>query len=292
MQCSAALLLPGARRRQDTLRTDRPRTGETVVLVPGASLPLRVWDPVMEPLRRLGYRVLRFDLVGRGGGTSLNVKSGLESDIAQIEALLGELQLREPVHMVGLASGAISVAAFALAQPQRVASNSLIAPDGWQTLSLREKIFLAPIMGEMLITTHVAQRLLLKRVRRYSDVPEIQKFLHQLMLGALIQPGYMRAVLDYVRAFPLNEGHAYYKQLARSGHAVRVLLGADDHINRIEDLHDLIQSFGPAAVDVMVGIGHLPHVEAPDVVAESLHKHFAKAVLSVAAKPEVASHAE
>src|SRR5262245_34415341 len=38
----------------------------TIVLVPGATLPFFVWDPIIDPLLEAGFRVLRFDLLGRG----------------------------------------------------------------------------------------------------------------------------------------------------------------------------------------------------------------------------------
>ncbi len=266
-----------------------PADGEVIVLVTGATLPLSVWDPLVEPLLRLGYRVLRFDLAGRGGTTTLDVRPGLDSVMAQHGALLDGLELRRPVHLVGLASGAISVSAFALAQPKRVARIALLAPDGRQTLSLREKVFVAPLIGELLIAT-VARRIMLKRVRQYSDRAEVQQFLHALMLDALSGPGYQRAVLDYVRAFPLQQGQAYYAGLARAGFAVRVILGAEDHINQLQDMQKLTESLGPGAVEILHDIGHLPHVEASEAVADALHAHFAAAGRHATGAPRVANH--
>jgi pimeloyl-ACP methyl ester carboxylesterase len=43
-----------------------PDSGDTVVLVPGATLPLAVWEPLAPSLVECGYRVIRYDLPGRG----------------------------------------------------------------------------------------------------------------------------------------------------------------------------------------------------------------------------------
>ena len=43
-----------------------PETGELIVLVHGFSSPMVVWDKIYESLIQSGYRVLRFDLYGRG----------------------------------------------------------------------------------------------------------------------------------------------------------------------------------------------------------------------------------
>src|SRR5690242_4931268 len=41
-------------------------TGRAVVLVHGFSVPYYIWDPVFDTLTRAGFRVLRYDLFGRG----------------------------------------------------------------------------------------------------------------------------------------------------------------------------------------------------------------------------------
>src|SRR5262245_26484688 len=47
----------------------------TVVLVPGATLPLFVWDPIIDPLVEAGFRVLRFDFLGRGYSDRPNLRN-------------------------------------------------------------------------------------------------------------------------------------------------------------------------------------------------------------------------
>ncbi len=43
-----------------------PENGEAVVLVHGFSVPYFIWDPTFQALTSSGFRVLRFDLYGRG----------------------------------------------------------------------------------------------------------------------------------------------------------------------------------------------------------------------------------
>ncbi len=43
-----------------------PENAPTVVLVHGFSVPYYIWDPTFEALTRAGFRVLRYDLYGRG----------------------------------------------------------------------------------------------------------------------------------------------------------------------------------------------------------------------------------
>ena len=43
-----------------------PVGGEKVVLVHGLSVPYYIWDPTFDALTEAGFRVLRYDLYGRG----------------------------------------------------------------------------------------------------------------------------------------------------------------------------------------------------------------------------------
>src|SRR5438067_7104597 len=43
-----------------------PAGGTPILLVPGFSTPYNVWDPTYEGLTKAGFRVLRYELFGRG----------------------------------------------------------------------------------------------------------------------------------------------------------------------------------------------------------------------------------
>jgi len=250
-----------------------PEGADTVVLVPGASLPLAVWEPLMAPLLEAGLQVLRYDLPGRGHSSPLHIKAGLDADGLQLQALLDGLNLQRPLHLVGLASGALSVAAYVQQQRQRVARVALIAPDGVKTLSFGEKLFVAPILGELLGAT-LARRLMLKRILKYSARTEVRAFLQELMRYALQGATYQKSLLAYVRALPLHEGPRYYRQLAQTGIATCVICGGDDEVNPVHTMAPLQELLGREAVHVLEGVGHLPQVEEPRRVADLLLRHF------------------
>jgi len=56
-----------------------PASGESVVLVHGFSVPACIWDPTFEFLTSAGYRVLRFDLYGRGHSDRPDLAYTIES---------------------------------------------------------------------------------------------------------------------------------------------------------------------------------------------------------------------
>lgn len=205
-----------------------PESRDLVVLVPGATLPLAVWEPLVPGLVESGFQVLRYDLPGRGYSSLLERPAGLESDVEQIDALLDGLGLERPVHLVGLASVALSAAAYASEHRERVMRVALTAPDGLATrFSLMGKIFLAPLVGDLASAT-VADRILLARAPRYSAREDVRGFVRELLLFALRGEHYRRAVLEYARALRLHEAEAHYNawrrrvSACRSSGAVRI----------------------------------------------------------------------
>ena len=251
-----------------------PESGELVVLVPGATLPLAVWEPLVPLLVESGFQVLRYDLPGRGYSSPLARPAGLESDVEQIDALLHELAAERPVDLVGLASGALSAAAYASAHPERVRRMALIAPDGVAThLSFMGRLFLAPVVGDLVSATF-ADRILLARATRYSAREDVRGFVRELLLFALRGEHYRREVLAYARALPLHDAEAYYRRLAATGIAVQIVWGSEDRITPVEAAEPMRAIFGSDPVVVLAGVGHLPFVEEPSRVARLLTEHF------------------
>jgi pimeloyl-ACP methyl ester carboxylesterase len=84
-----------------------PAGAPVVVLVHGFSVPSYLWDRTVVPLQQAGYRVLRFDLYGRGYSDRPDVDYGLDVYVSQLRDLLAGLQLRQPLLGDYLASVAL-----------------------------------------------------------------------------------------------------------------------------------------------------------------------------------------
>jgi pimeloyl-ACP methyl ester carboxylesterase len=248
--------------------------GPTIVLVAGATLPLPVWEPLVEPLLAAGFQVLRYDLPGRGHTAAEQLGTDFEAHILQLHDLLTGLPLSPALHIVGLASGALLAAAYAAKHLQRVASVGLLAPDGAAThFTFSERLLSAPVVGELLMGP-LAQRILLARVPRYSERADVQDFVRKLLAYALTGPDFRSAVLATVRGFPLHEGEAVYQALAATGIPTRIIWGGEDRITPPLAAPRFMAMFGADALSIIPGVGHLPFVEQPADVAAMLGQFF------------------
>src|SRR5919206_4763669 len=74
-----------------------PERDETVVLIHGFSVPYFIYDPTFEFLTKSGFRVLRYDLFGRGFSDRPDTRYGIDLFVRQLGDLLDALQLARPV---------------------------------------------------------------------------------------------------------------------------------------------------------------------------------------------------
>jgi pimeloyl-ACP methyl ester carboxylesterase len=105
-----------------------PVNGRVALLVHGFSVPSFIWDPTFKALSEAGYRVIRYDLYGRG----LSDRPDAAYDGAfydqQIDDLLKALQVNGQVDLFGLSFGGFVTAHYASTHPQRIRTLNLVDP--------------------------------------------------------------------------------------------------------------------------------------------------------------------
>ncbi len=270
-ECHQLLPYPGG---ETHFALEGPSAGPLIALIPGATLPLAVWDALVERLTESGFRVLRYDLLGRGYSSRLPRRANLRTFTDQLHGLLQGLGLDGPVHLVGLALGALIAAAYAAEPRADVGRLAWIAPDGVRTrFTFAERLFTAPVLGDLL-SRFMADRILMARVPRYSTREDVQRFVRELLEFALSRPDFRSAVLTTVRKLPIHEGEAYYQQVAERGIPTRIVWGGQDLVTPVEAAGPLRRLFGEEALHIQDEAGHLPFLEAPGPVADVVISHF------------------
>jgi len=117
-----------------------PHLKETVVLVHGFSVPYFIFDPTFEFLTNSGFRLLRYDLFGRGFSDRPEARYNIELFLRQLGDLLDELGLTLPVSLVGLSTGG---PAFGARNVPRYAVTALASPSLNPSAGMRVSGFMA-----------------------------------------------------------------------------------------------------------------------------------------------------
>ncbi|MEQ9366851.1 MAG: alpha/beta hydrolase [Leptospirales bacterium] len=242
-----------------------PEAGPIVVLIPGATIPCFVWEPLLPILGAAGYRTITYDLYGRGYSDRPELVYDSDLHRTQLEELLEYLYVRKPVHLVQLAFGALIGAAFALARPRQVLGWTAIGADGFGVrFSLAGRLLQTPYLGDSLFDL-IGNRFLVGRMRDYARDPARVADITNRYAATLQWKGFKRAVSSSVRNMPIHDSAQLYRRMSEQGTRALIVYGRDDRVTPYPGEERLRRAFPQnAEFHVLEGVGHLPQVELPE----------------------------
>jgi pyruvate dehydrogenase E2 component (dihydrolipoamide acetyltransferase) len=233
-------------------------TGDApILLIHGFGADLNTWmfnQPVLAERRR----TVALDLSGHGGSTKvLDFALDAAGFAADIDHLLAALAI-DRVHLVGHSMGAAIALSFAMSQPDRVASLTMIAPAG-----LGREINAAFIDGFV-------------KMERRRDAQEVLRLLvhdPDLVGRAMVEDVLRYKRLDGIAAalaaiavewFPGGvQREALAALVPALAMPVQIVWGRDDRIIPVAHAEALA---GRVPVHLLDNVGHLPHMEKANEV--------------------------
>nr|BAM62578.1 alpha/beta hydrolase [uncultured microorganism] len=239
---------------------------QTVILVPGFSVPYPIWDPTFEAMVEAGFQVLRYDLYGRGYSDRPDTFYDQDMFDRQLWTLLDVLGINKRIDLVGLSlGGAISVI-FSDRHPESVRKLCLIDPAGlpWKQ-SLPARLVKTRVLGELIMGL-LGDKVLVSNLsdffygdRRYVDLK--QEFLNQMQYV-----GFKKALLSTLRSGVATGAVEAYARVGKRGCPVMLIWGREDRVVPFElskRVMELIPNIEFHAIDEAA---HIPHFERPEVV--------------------------
>ena len=121
--------------------------GTPCVLVHGYATPYFIYDKLFDALVENGYRVLRYDLLGRGLSERVNAVYDAALFARQLKELTDEIFPGEAFHLFGTSMGGTVTATFCATYPGRAKSVTWLAPAGMDTFRPPFYMKLANIRG-------------------------------------------------------------------------------------------------------------------------------------------------
>ena len=243
-----------------------PPDAQTVVLVHGFSIPYYIWDPTFAALVEAGFRVLRFDLYGRGFSDRPDTEYNADLYDRQLSSLLHALDIRAPVDVAGLSMGGPVTVHFADRHPERVRRLVLVDPAGFPLKQpLAAGLIRAPLVGEWLMDRFGGQILvkgLVKDLKEPSRFPDYQQRYRTQMQYA----GFKRALLSTLRSGFLTHAADAYRRVGEQKRPVLLIWGREDSVIPFA-ISDKVKAAIPhAEFHAIDDAGHVPHLERPDAV--------------------------
>lgn len=244
---------------------DGPADGPPVVLVHGFSVPSYVWEPLHERLAAAGFRVIRFDLYGRGWSARPQRVHDRDLFAEQLGDLLDALGL-ERVDLVGLSMGGAIAGRLVAREPARVRRLALIAP---LTLAFDVGPMRWPVVGEWLNRVWLLPKLAASQLSDYVH-PERHPGWSERFLPQMQYEGFGHAILSSLRHVMTRDSLGDFAAADRAGVPALLVWGRQDSVVPFEQ-NEAVRAAMPRIEFLPVDeAGHLPHREQPDLVAARL----------------------
>ncbi len=237
----------------------------TVVLVHGFSVPYFIFDPTFHFLTQCGFRVLRYDLFGRGFSDRPDVNYNINLFVKQLADLLDALRLTRPVTLIGLSMGGPITAAFTARYPQRVERLVLIDPAGARPIVLSRilNLMTKPYVGEVILSL-VGSGGMVKNIASDFFDKQLIDHLQQRYLVQMQFKGFRRAILSTIRNNMLDSFIDIYRKVGSLNKPTLLIWGRHDTTVPFKHSDDIRAVIPNSEFHVMEDCSHIPHYEKPE----------------------------
>lgn len=238
-----------------------------IVLIHGFSVPYFIWDPTFDFLTQSGFRVLRYDLFGRGRSDRPRTRYNIQLFVRQLKNLLDALEITEPVHLAGLSMGGPISAAFVEKFPERVKSHILIDPAGARPIRLSWALKAAklPLVPELALGLFGGEGLVKSIASDFFSQELIGEF--QAKYRAQMRfKGFLRAILSTVRNGMLDSFLETYQRVGKLNKPTLLIWGRNDTTVPFADSELLREAIPHAQFHAVENSSHIPHYEKPEEV--------------------------
>ncbi len=251
-----------------------PAGGATVLLIPGFSTPYNIWDPTYDALTQAGFRVLRYDLFGRGWSDRPKAAYDADFYVKQVAGLLDALEIHEPVDVAGVSMGGPIAVTFAARHPGRVRRVLLFDPGYFTGFQLNFPLR-APVLGEYNMAITVAPGL---AKSQWKDFAHPERYPHYLdpYYEQMRYPGFRRALLATLRNYVSKDSSGDYRTLGKSSKPVLLIWGKADRDTPIELSQKILEAVPLAEFHSIDDAAHIPHYEHPEIVNPIILRFLAK----------------
>jgi pimeloyl-ACP methyl ester carboxylesterase len=243
-----------------------PEGGEVVVLIHGIAGPMGIWNNVTTCLSEIGFRVLQYDLYGRGYSDRPTERYDIDLFAEQFRQLVVELKLKTPMSLIGWSLGGMISGVYATRFPGEVNHLILIAPAGLDvTLPTTARIGMVPVLGELLISMW-GRGIVLKSLTRGLHRRELAGEYIALVSEQMQHRGYLRAFLSTLRHCAYRDSTKEYQAVGELGISVLLISGSEDTTIPVSARNKIVSLIPDLEHREIKGAGHIPMLEAPEAV--------------------------
>lgn len=216
---------------QTHYRWHGPETGQIALCIHGLSTPSYVFAATERSLATLGYRVLSYDLYGRGLSDRVRGPQNADFFQTQLNDLLADQKVDGEITVVGFSMGAQIATKFAAENGTRVEALILAAPAGIasKTSEQNNPLWLMPVVGDWLAPV-LGGWAMRRELVEHRSTPTIIPDLEDRQAAETQTRGFLPAVLSSRRNLLSTSLLPDLEKVSRLNIPVLAIWGAEDPI--------------------------------------------------------------
>jgi len=248
-----------------------PQDGPVLVCVHGLSTPSHVFDWLVPGLARMGFRVLSYDLYGRGFSDRPRGAQTRSFFIRQLRELLQHQGVAGDITLLGYSMGGSIATVFACEEPERLRRLILLAPAGLIHTPgvLAEAARRLPGIGDWLMLGFGGAQLRRGARMQPAQAP-VLRALTDLQDAETRMRGYLPAVLSSQRNMLAETLEDEHRALAEQGVPVQAIWGEMDTSIPLRAMGKLVECNRDAHQVTIRGAGHGLGYTHPDEVLAAI----------------------
>ncbi len=247
-----------------------PPAGSPVVLVHGGTIPMWTWDAYVPALIGVGFRVLRYDMFGRGESALPSAPHDRHLFRVQLLELLDRTGLSAPVNLVGYSFGGATTLSFAARHPDRVRSLALIAPAVfYERGNAAVRLLRMPVLGPAFLRLMGLRRMAARAQEVWEGSPKGGVYA-DLFKRQLARRGFPRAFLSFARTDALGDYRPFLGAVGEHKLPVLLVWGDEDAEVPSEDMRSVRDAIPGIRYSELEGCTHGVVFSAEDRVLEAL----------------------
>jgi len=246
-----------------------PAEGEVLVLVHGLTTPSFIWRGLIGGLTEAGFRVLAYDLYGRGLSDAPRGAQTRAFFTRQLRELLADQGVTGDFSIMGFSMGGLIAGIFAAEEAERVDRVILIAPAGFDYTPSRAERFLRdmPVLGDWL-NLALGGWLIRRRAAAVARLATTPPDIAARQAAATRSRGFARAMLSSQRNILRDELGEAMGELRRIYVPVLAIWGEADGVIPITSVGRLAQANPDARQVTIPGATHwLPVTHPREILA-------------------------
>ena len=244
-----------------------PESGRKVVLVPGFTAPLFVWDHTFRTLVNAGFQVLRYDLFGRGFSDRPNAKYTMQFLVDQLYKLLERLHIDDyDLSLVGFNLGGGICTTFADLYMNMVSKISLFSPIGFAYDSSTYPFYLRiPLLNQLTMRFFSPEMLIEGQQTDFQHQnPNVKEYLERYKEQFMYQ-GIMQSLRSTLKNTSFTNLEDVYTRVGKKI-PIQLFWGELDQNIPYNTYNQVVRSVPSVEFHGITGGGHIPQYTHPEFV--------------------------